>query len=165
VPDVRVGNGDWSKVPAIRPPPNANLLWPFGLPWEGTGKPYFEALCAYKSPATGVSDRAMIVWRPARQGDWHVHDPETPFVYIGGGPAGDVRNLWTVATAVSKCRGQARMGYVNVVYWHDSLHHYGQPHAAEVRMAEWEKLLTDVLDPLAEASQPPAQISDRSRRG
>jgi len=145
---VRVGNGDFD-----RPRPRGmNFLWPFCQPWQDAVKPYLEAAVAYKNPATQDSDAAGIAWRPALFGDWHVHQPDTPIVYIGGGPLGPLRDDFTVlGQALEISRRHTRPGCINVLYWHDSLHQYSPPAVIEQRVEWWDEELTKTFDPLAAA--------------
>ncbi len=143
---VRVGNGDFNRPR----PRGANFFWPFCRPWQDSRAPYLDAICAYKDAQPQDSDASGVVWRPALHGDWHVHDPTTPIVYIGGGPLGAVRGDFTVLQqAVEISLRHLRPGCINVLYWHDSLHQYHSTTAINKRVNKWEQALAETFDPLA----------------
>ena len=145
VPEVPVGNGHFNKTVLF----GMNMFWAFSQPQKDTGKPYFEAICAYKDSSTGEVDRSAIVWRPRQSGDWHVHDPETPVVYIGGGPMGALKSFQQLEEMLRFRLPRVKPGYTNVMYWHDSLHNYGPSPMAANRIDQWDEFLTEVADPLA----------------
>ena len=39
-------------------------------------------------------------------------------------------------------------GVINTMYWHDSVHNYGRAEKAEPRIDQWNRFLTEVIDPL-----------------
>ncbi|MEA3401432.1 MAG: hypothetical protein U9R79_09365 [Armatimonadota bacterium] len=142
---VRVGNGDFDRPR----PRRANMFWPFARPWGADRTPYFDAVCAYKNPQTGVSDSAAVVWRPALHGDWHRHRSRVPLLYIGGGPLGALRHDFSVLSqALETGLSHRRRGCINVLYWHDSLHNYHSTPATAHRLQQWETALTNTFDPL-----------------
>ena len=145
VPQVRVGNGHFNKTVLF----GTNMFWAFSQPQKQTGHPYFEAICAYKDSQTGEVDRSTVVWRPAQSGDWHVHDPSTPVCYIGGGPLGALKSFMQLEETLRFRAQRTKPGYINVMYWHDSLHNYGPSPQATQRIEKWDAFLGDVVDPLA----------------
>lgn len=149
VPDVRIGNGDFDKTTLV----GTNMFWAFSQPQKDTGEPYFDAICAYKDSRTGEVDRAGIVWRPRQTGDWHVHDPETPVLYIGGGPIGALKSFAQLREQIQYRLKTVKQGYINVMYWHDPLAKYGQPQQAAQRIAGWEHFLGQEIDPLVASNR------------
>jgi hypothetical protein len=145
VPQVRVGNGHFDKPVLF----GMNMFWAFSQPQKETGKPYFEAICAYKDSTTGEVDRSQIVWRPRQSGDWHVHDPKTPVFYIGGGPMGALKSFVQLEEVLRFRLPRVEPGYTNVMYWHDSLHNYPRSRRAAERIEQWDRFLGEVIDPLA----------------
>jgi len=145
VPAVRIGNGHFNK----RRLPGTNMFWAFSQLYGNTGEPYFEAICAYKDATTGEVDRSCTVWRPARVGDWHVHDPNSPVAYIGGGPMGALRSSQQLQEYLTWHLARVQPGRINVFYWHDSAHNYGPGPGGPRRIEDWDDFLTQTLDPLA----------------
>ncbi|MCD4655630.1 hypothetical protein K8T06_17045 [bacterium] len=118
----------------------------------------FRVSAGYKNSQTQEIYGIGHVFRPSKIGDWTVPDPDGPITYIGcnmpvieGGGGGldfdEIRDwIDEVLTRIDPEK-------VNTLYWHDSLHKYGNPAGALERMDLWESLLSEHLDPLVAAGR------------
>ena len=148
VEQVRIGNGDFQK----QRPQGANWVWPFARPGPD-GDPFFDALVAYKDVPTQTVDTASVIWRPATAGDWHVHNPDSPILYIGTGPMGQLRTFDDLRQGLDIALKHVRPGVVNTFHWHDSVHKYGRAEPAKQRTEQWDQFLGEVIDPLVRAGK------------
>jgi hypothetical protein len=115
------------------------------------GDQMFLAAVAFKDPVTQVVDSLYTPIRPSFAGDWMVHDPEGPLVYIPGAPSkskpapGPAFFDWLMS-AVDYAVAGAVPGKINCCYWHDSVHNYDGSSPAQFRIATWEAVLSDYFD-------------------
>ena len=136
---------------------------PGGTNWVGyqaaftdfQNNPLFQISVGYKNPQTQIADGTGVAFRPSQTGDWHVPDPQGPIIYIGSNmpdqqPGGGVLNFSTIRNWMNTILTQVDPNRVNTLYWHDSLHNYATCEVAAARMAQWEILLTEYLDPLVQ---------------
>jgi hypothetical protein len=119
------------------------------------GYPMFLAVNGYKEAASQVIDSLFTPIRPGTTGDWMVHDPDGPLVYIAGGAIGlDSASpdfFADLPDSVDYALMGAVPGKINCFYWHDSVHNYPAGSAAEARKALWSEVLTSYFDPKVDA--------------
>jgi len=116
---------------------------------DGDGNQMFLAANAYKWPPTQEVDSLFTPIRPSFTGDWMVHDPSSPIVYIPGAPANckAIENdLNLLPAALDHALKGVVPGRINCFYWHDSVHNYGGP-PSQQRIDLWKTLLTNYFDP------------------
>jgi len=138
---------------------------PGGTNWIGyvdafdapNGDPMFSTVIGYKNPQTQLPDSSGTCFRPSATGDWTVHDPDGPLLYLGSSsPAEQGAGALDFATFrdwLDSRLDSLDPDAMNTAYWHDSLHNYAQPQAAADRRAQWEVEFEEYLDPLVEAGR------------
>jgi hypothetical protein len=123
---------------------------------DDTGKQMFLVSNAYKNPSTQEVDSLFTPIRPSTSGDWMVHDPDGPIVYIPGcdrkiesGP-----NFFNdLPAAIDDALRGIVPGKINTFYWHDSVHGYGDAPIVPQLIANWDSLLTSYFDPKVESGE------------
>ena len=138
---------------------------PGGTNWAGYvssiedagGAPRFTTAIAYKNAQTQVPDTSGTCFRPSLSGEWTVHDPAGPLLYLGSnsnGVAGEgALDFDTLRSWMDDRLENLDPEATNTLYWHDSLHKYAREQEAADRRARWEQEFEEYLDPLTEAGR------------
>ena len=147
VQDTIIANGGFNKT--WDDPPGGN--WAAYIAHFKTlgGQQMFLAAVAYKDPVSQFIDSLFTPIRPSLTGDWMVHDPSSPLVYISGGLAlnGSAPQFFTeLPNAVNTALAGVIPGKINCCYWHDSVHNYGGT-IGDARIGQWDILLKNYFDP------------------
>jgi len=111
----------------------------------------FDVGIGYKNPNTQEIVGIGHAFRPSITGDWTVHDPGGPLIYLGCNmpeSEGAAIDFETIQAWMDDVLTRIDPDKVNTMYWHDSLHQYGDPVAAQARLDEWEHLLGSYFDHL-----------------
>ncbi len=144
-----VANGGYTNTWMTGDQTWAAYIAHFSLP---NGDPMFNVTNAWKWPATQESDALFTPIRPSLNGDWMVHNPDSPIVYIPGAVNIEKSIVPTPQffTELPNAVDEALLGVIpekiNCAYWHDSLHNYGKP-TSNVRITSWNNLLASYFDP------------------
>lgn len=138
--------------------------------WADAAAAGMTSLTAYKDAASqaGLPLGYVQPWRPPDgSGDpeaFATHDPAGPLVYLPGSPVKEVdhpRYPEFVARVLSQALAHARPGYVNTWYFvlhvdrfgpddPDGLAAYFEDGSFERDLAEYDRMLTEVTDPLVD---------------
>ncbi len=122
---------------------------------DSAGTPLFSTAIGFKNPQTQIPDSSGTCFRPSVDGDWDVHDPNGRMLYLGSnspGIAGEgALDFETLRSWMDDRLANLDPDAINTLYWHDSLHKYGQEQDAATRRARWEQEFDEYLDPLADA--------------
>ncbi len=115
------------------------------------GQQMFRASVAYKHAPTQTVDGLRTPIRPSTTGDWMVHDPEGPIVYISGtsiahmvGSEPDFFSL--LPDAVDYAIAGVIPDKINVFYWHDPAGLYDGSPLSQTRLDFWDQVLGDYFD-------------------
>lgn len=146
VKDTIIANGGFTKK--WNDPPGGN--WAAYVAHFKTtgGQQMFLASVAYKDPASQIVDSLFTPIRPSLTGDWMVHNPNGPLVYISGGAAIDASKpgfFTTLPQVVEYFLAGVVPGKINCMYWHDSVHNYGTP-LGDTRIVQWDNILSSYFD-------------------
>jgi len=117
----------------------------------GDSQQMFLAANAYKDPSTQKVDSLYTPIRPSTTGDWMIHDPQGPLVYIPGAPENGVTGahpqfFTLLPDAVEYALAGRIPGKVNCFYWHDQVGNYDGSPLADSRIAFWGQLFADYFD-------------------
>lgn len=133
-------------------PPNQNWVGYIASILDSVGNQRFATIIGYKDAITQISDAAGFIFRPSLVGDWRVHDPDSPIIYIGSNTEevdhGIVLDFDTIGDIVDDRLTRLRPDKINTLYWHDSMHNYINPSTTNERIILWRQLFTDYFDPL-----------------
>jgi len=148
VSENRVANGGFKQ----EGPDGQNWVGYLAQQTDDSSQPLFTTAVAYKDADTQLSNGIGICFRPSTSGDWTVHDPEGPLWYIGSNAlqsvGGGALDFDALRDWIDDRLANLDPSKVNTLYWHDSLHKYGQPAQASERIERWEQELTEYFDPL-----------------
>jgi len=115
------------------------------------GQQMFAAAVGYKDPATQNIDSLYTPMRPSVSGDWMVHDPDGPLVYIPGAPdvhlvGSDPNFFILLPQAVDYAIAGIIPDKVNCFYWHDPVGLYDGSPLAQSRLDFWKQVFTGYFD-------------------
>lgn len=143
-----IANGGFDKTY----PPNQNWVGYIASILDSDSNQRFTTVIGYKDAVTQVSDSAGIIFRPSLVGDWRVHDPDSPLIYIGSNTDevdhGIVLDFDTIRGIVDDRLTRLQPNKINTLYWHDSMHNYINPTVAAERIILWRQLFNEYFDPL-----------------
>jgi len=122
----------------------------------GTGEQMFHCAVAYKDASTQTVDSLYTPIRPSTTGDWMVHDPDGPIVYIPGAPTsgltGSHPDFFTLLPdAVDHALAGRIPGRVNTFYWHDPVSLYSGSPLSLTRIAFWNILFLDYFNDMVDS--------------
>lgn len=148
----QIGNGGWLES------------GPGGSNWVGYISDYrdvdrnqlFKVAVGYKNPDTQEIHGLGHAFRPSVTGDWTQHDPGGQLIYLGCNMSVDDGaniDFETIIDWMNHVLSQIDPDAVNTMYWHDSVHNYGDPLVAQERMDLWETLLSNYFDHLVAAGR------------
>ena len=149
VQDTIIANGGFTKT--WDDPPGGNWAAYVAHFQTSGGIQMFLAVNAYKDPTSQVIDSLFTPIRPSLTGDWMVHDPDGPLVYIAGGAIGldsAMPNFFqNLPNAVDYAIAGSVPGKINCFYWHDSVHNYLGTAQSAARIDQWALVLGNYFDP------------------
>jgi hypothetical protein len=149
VQDTIIANGGFTKT--WDNPPGGNWAAYIAHFQTGGGLQMFLAVNGYKDPTSQVIDSLFTPIRPSLTGDWMVHDPEGPLVYIAGGAIGLDEPMpgffQNLPDAVNYAIAGSVPGKINCFYWHDSVQNYPGTAQSAARIDQWKLVLGNYFDP------------------
>jgi len=120
---------------------------------SGTGEQMFQCVVAYKDAQSQTVDSLYTPIRPSTTGDWMVHDPNGPLVYIPGAPTNgltgsDPQFFTLLPPAIDNALAGRIPGKINTFYWHDPVSLYSGNPLSLTRMSFWNLLFLDYFNDL-----------------
>ena len=114
--------------------------------------PIFTTIIGYKNPQTQIPDTSGACFRPSHTGDWSVEDTSGSLLYLGSNSEGEI-GAGALDFAILRDWIDSRLDTLdsdrmNTLYWHDSLHKYGNEADATTRREQWEIEFEEYFDPL-----------------
>jgi len=133
-------------------PPNQNWVGYIASILDINYDQRFSTIIGYKNAATQISDGTGYIFRPSIVGNWKVHDPNSPLIYIGSNSDevdhGVVLDFDTLRPWITDRLANLSPNKINTLYWHDSMHNYINPAVGNPRIIRWNQELTEFFDPL-----------------